>query len=78
MSQIKIKAIPMLLLPCPRGNGHPYHAFMCMHAKSLTCVLPCRVFSSALEEGGMVKAVRIPDGKRISNARVKPKGDIAG
>ena len=25
-----------------------------------------------------MKALRIPDGQRISNARVKPKGDISG
>lgn len=37
-----------------------------------------RVFSSALEANGIVKALRIPDGQRISNARVKPKGDISG
>ncbi|CAL8467107.1 g6643 [Coccomyxa elongata] len=37
-----------------------------------------RVFSSALEAGGIVKAMRVPDGKRISNARLKPKGDISG
>lgn len=38
----------------------------------------CRVFSDALAAGGIVKAIRVPDGQRISNARVKPKGDIAG
>ncbi len=27
--------------------------------------------------GGCVKAIRVPDGKRISNTRIKPKGDIA-
>ena len=32
-----------------------------------------RVFSDAQ----MVKALRVPDGSRISNSRVKPKGDIA-
>lgn len=37
-----------------------------------------RVFSSALEQqGGCVKAIRVPGGDRISNARVKPKGDIS-
>jgi hypothetical protein len=38
----------------------------------------CRVFSGALAAGGIVKAIRVPEGSRISNARVKPKGDIAG
>ena len=36
------------------------------------------MFSDALAAGGIVKAIRVPDGQRISNARVKPKGDIAG
>ncbi|KAK9807183.1 hypothetical protein WJX73_004912 [Symbiochloris irregularis] len=36
-----------------------------------------RVFSSAAAAGGIIKALRIPDGKRLSNARVKPKGDVA-
>jgi len=35
------------------------------------------VFSGAVEAGGVVKAIRVPNGKRISNGRVKPKGDIA-
>lgn len=38
----------------------------------------CRVFSSAIASGGVVKAMRIPQGKQISNARIKPKGDISG
>ncbi|KAK9819377.1 hypothetical protein WJX81_001266 [Elliptochloris bilobata] len=37
-----------------------------------------RVFSDALAAGGIVKAICVLDGQRISNARVKPKGDIAG
>ena len=36
------------------------------------------MFADALAAGGIVKAIRVPDGQRISNARVKPKGDIAG
>jgi len=36
------------------------------------------VFADALAAGGIVKAIRVPDGQRISNARVKPKGDVAG
>eukprot|EP00879_Flechtneria_rotunda_P005085 GHRR01005363.1.p1 GENE.GHRR01005363.1~~GHRR01005363.1.p1 ORF type:complete len:690 (+),score=231.65 GHRR01005363.1:2113-4182(+) len=36
-----------------------------------------RVFAGALNAGGCVKAIRVPDGKRISNSRLKaPKGDI--
>ena len=38
----------------------------------------CRVFSSAVASGGVVKAICISDGKQISNARIKPKGDISG
>lgn len=37
-----------------------------------------RVFVDALAAGGIVKAMRVPDGQRISNARVKAKGDVAG
>ena len=37
----------------------------------------CRVFANALQEGGSVKAIRVPDGKRLSNSRLKPKGDVA-
>lgn len=35
-----------------------------------------RVFASALASGGIVKAVRVPDGARVSNARLKPGGDV--
>ncbi len=40
-------------------------------------VCPCRLFESALSAGGMVKVLRIPNGKAISNARIKTKGDVA-
>ncbi len=30
-----------------------------------------------MEEGGTVRAIRVPDGKRLSNSRIKPKGDVA-
>jgi aspartyl-tRNA synthetase len=30
-----------------------------------------------LEGGGTIKAMRVPRGDRISNSRIKPKGDIA-
>jgi aspartyl-tRNA synthetase len=36
-----------------------------------------RVFSAAAAEGGVVKAIRVPNGARISNSRVKPKGDVS-
>lgn len=37
----------------------------------------CRLWQGALEQGGIVKLVRVPDGQRLSNARLKSKGDIA-
>lgn len=40
-------------------------------------VPPRRVFAGAVADGGIVKAIVVPDGKRISNSRVKPKGDIS-
>jgi len=36
-----------------------------------------RVFAGAVANGGCVKCCRVPNGKRISNSRIKPKGDIA-
>lgn len=44
-----------------------------------SCVAGCgfRVFAGALSAGGCVKAIRVPEGKRISNSRLKaPKGDV--
>jgi len=35
-----------------------------------------RVFRDCVKSGGIVKALRIPQGDRISNTRLKPKGDI--
>ena len=40
-------------------------------------VCPYRLFESALSAGGLVKVLRIPNGKAISNARIKTKGDVA-
>jgi hypothetical protein len=39
--------------------------------------LLCRVFAGAVADGGIVKGIRVPDGQKISNSRIKPKGDIA-
>ena len=36
-----------------------------------------RVFAGVVEGGGSVKALRVPNGARLSNARVKPGGDVA-
>lgn len=30
-----------------------------------------------MAEGGIVKGIRVPDGQKVSNSRVKPKGDIS-
>eukprot|EP00775_Hariotina_reticulata_P010539 gene10539-10699_t len=36
-----------------------------------------RVFAAALADGGVVKSIRVPEGARISNSRLKPpKGDV--
>lgn len=35
-----------------------------------------KLFAGAVEAGGVVKAIAVPDGKRISNSRLKPKGDV--
>jgi aspartyl-tRNA synthetase len=36
-----------------------------------------RVFAGALADGGCVKAIRLPQGSRVSNSRLKPpKGDV--
>lgn len=35
------------------------------------------MFAGAVAEGGIVKGMRVPEGKRISNSRVKPKGDVS-
>lgn len=40
-------------------------------------VCPCRLFESAMSAGGIVKLLRIPNGKAISNARIKTKGGVA-
>lgn len=36
-----------------------------------------RVFSESVARGEVVKAMRIPEGDRLSNSRLKPKGDVA-
>ena len=35
-----------------------------------------KLFAGAIESGGVVKAIAVPEGKRISNSRLKPKGDV--
>ena len=35
-----------------------------------------KVFSDSIASGGRVKALRIPDGQRLSNTRLKAKGDV--
>lgn len=36
-----------------------------------------RVFAGALDAGGTVRCITVPNGKAISNSRIKPKGDIS-
>lgn len=47
-----------------------------MSAAASLCLEYCRLFESGTA-GGIVKALRIPNGKAISNARIKTKGDVA-
>ena len=35
-----------------------------------------KLFSGAIESGGRVKAIAVPEGARLSNSRLKPKGDV--
>ena len=35
-----------------------------------------KLFSGAIESGGVVKAIAVPEGARLSNSRLKPKGDV--
>ena len=35
-----------------------------------------KLFAGAVEAGGIVKAIAVPQGSRISNSRLKPKGDV--
>ena len=35
-----------------------------------------KLFAGAVEAGGVVKAIAVPQGSRISNSRLKPKGDV--
>jgi hypothetical protein len=50
----------------------------CHDAPLNPAAVPClRVFAGAVEGGGIVKGMRVPEGKAISNSRVKPKGDIS-
>ncbi len=50
----------------PAGNKFPI-ANLCI----------CRPFADSAAAGGIVKGLRVPDGGRLSNSRLKPKGDIA-
>ncbi|KAL0025277.1 hypothetical protein WJX77_012575 [Trebouxia sp. C0004] len=51
-----------------------------LHMQNVTDIVQgcsLRLFESALSAGGIVKVLRIPNGKAISNARIKTKGDVA-
>ncbi|GBF87954.1 aspartyl-tRNA synthetase [Raphidocelis subcapitata] len=61
------------------GSDKPDTRFGLEFADVSAAVADCgfRVFASAVAGGGVVKAVRLPDGARISNSRIKPKGDVS-
>ncbi|KAG2485593.1 hypothetical protein HYH03_015657 [Edaphochlamys debaryana] len=61
------------------GSDKPDLRFGLEHVDVSSVVRDCgfKVFSGAVASGGVVKAIRVPDGKRVSNSRVKPKGDVA-
>ncbi|KAI3425845.1 hypothetical protein D9Q98_007819 [Chlorella vulgaris] len=61
------------------GSDKPDLRFGLEMADVTEAVRDCgfRVFAGAAASGGIVKGMRVPDGKAISNARVKPKGDIS-
>lgn len=37
----------------------------------------CKIFTGAIEKGGTVKGLVVPDGSAISNSRLKNKGDVS-
>ncbi|KAL4858257.1 Aspartate--tRNA(Asp/Asn) ligase [Chlorella vulgaris] len=61
------------------GSDKPDLRFGLEMADVTEAVRDCgfRVFAGAVASGGIVKGMRVPDGKAISNARVKPKGDVS-
>ncbi|KAL6761701.1 aspartyl-tRNA synthetase [Haematococcus lacustris] len=85
-SQVHGVALP---LPLPRmtwheameryGSDKPDLRYGLEHVDVSACVSGCtfKVFAAAVAEGACVKAIRVPGGQRISNSRIKPKGDIA-
>ena len=60
------------------GQEHPAHPLCDVTSTSTVRTTLHRVFAGVLEAGGIVKALRVPDGQRLSNARLKPKGDVFG
>lgn len=47
-----------------------------VHFRSQVAGCGFRVFADAVKNGGVVKAIAVPDGARLKNSAVKPKGDI--
>eukprot|EP00884_Botryococcus_braunii_P019181 jgi/Botrbrau1/5947/Bobra.0366s0117.1 len=77
--------LPLVRMPYAQameqyGCDKPDLRYGLRHYDVSTIVADCgfRVFSEAVQSGGIVKAMCVPEGSRISNARVKPKGDIFG
>ena len=52
-------------------------AIWCSAGDKRCALTTCRLFESGTAAGGIVKALCIPNGKAISNARIKTKGDVA-
>ncbi len=61
-------------MPCTMLTVSQDHISTAWHQDA---VCARRLFESALSAGGIVKVLRIPNGKAISNARIKTKGDVA-
>ena len=86
--RLTVRAVPSLPPPTPtcpvQGVLRAQYGASGPHASPGPCSTPAphfcplrRVFAGAVEAGGTVRAIRVPDGKRISNSRIKPKGDVA-
>lgn len=49
----------------------------CHHIQNSKASDRRRPFADAAAAGGIVKGIRVPDGKRLSNSKIKPKGEVA-
>ena len=68
------------LLRCCLAADKPRIANFVVVKVPCTCAKQClhyRLFEEALSADGIVKVLRVANGKAISNARIKTKGDVA-